>query len=238
MEDSFMHVMSWSGGKDSCHALHRALGQGLEVTTIVNLISDDHERVRFHGTRAALIKEQADLLGLGLYQRKTPADDYEGEFKNALRELKEKGATDMLFGDIYVDEHREWVERVCGEMGMKAHEPLWGGETEALVRGFIDAGFEAHIVCVNGRLIDPQWSGRLLSHEFIDYLIEKRLDPCGEKGEYHSFVTSGPIFNGSIDITRAETVEIDGYYFSDIREYETAGAALGGARGPGARNPV
>ena len=87
-----MYLMSWSGGKDSCHALHRALGQGLEVTTLVNFISDDHERVRFHGTRARLIKAQADLMGLELYQRKTPPDDYEGEFKNALRELKVGGA--------------------------------------------------------------------------------------------------------------------------------------------------
>lgn len=233
-----MFIMSWSGGKDSCHALYRALGQGMEVKTIVNLISDDHERVRFHGTRASLIKEQADLLGLGLYQRKTPADDYEGEFKNALRELKEKGATDMVFGDIFLDEHREWVERVCREIGLKAHEPLWGAETETLARGFIDSGFDARIVCVDGRLIERQWAGLSFSHEFVDYLIEKGLDPCGEKGEYHSFVTSGPIFNGSIEVTRAETVEIDGYYFSDIREYEIAGAALGGACRPGTRNPV
>lgn len=216
-----MYIASWSGGKDSTLACHRAIKAGYAVGRLVNFISDDHRRVRFHGTEASLIGLQAELAEIELYQKETDSKDYEGGFKEALRALKEKGAEGMVFGDIDIEEHRQWVERVCGQMGMEAVEPLWGEERETLVSEFIGLGFEAVIVCCQGGLIDKEWVGRKMDGEFIEYLRgSPGVDLCGERGEYHTFVTAGPLFKGRIEITGSSVVGKEGYWFLDIKEYE------------------
>lgn len=214
-----MHICSWSGGKDSALACFRAIKSGCRIAGLVNLISEDHKRVRFHGTEAALIRCQAELAGLRLLQGETSDKDYEGGFKKAAGTFLPhiKG---MVFGDIYVDEHRQWVERVCGEMGIEAIEPLWKEDTGKLMREFLDSGFEAVIVSGMKEFIDREWIGRKIDDGFLKYLKGRPdADLCGEKGEYHTFVTAGPLFKGRIEITESEVIERDGYWFLDTKEY-------------------
>jgi uncharacterized protein (TIGR00290 family) len=125
----------------------------------------------------------------------------------------------MVFGDIYLDEHREWVERVCGELGIEAVEPLWDRNTESILTGFIDAGFEAIIVSAQARLIDEEWIGRRVDRDFMNYLKAKNIDLCGENGEYHTLVVNGPLFKRRIEVTEGVTIKRDNYWFLDTRQY-------------------
>ena len=118
--------MSWSGGKDSCSALYEARQKGYEISHLVNFISREFRRVSFHGTEARLIQLQSQAIGIPLLQKETTRDGYEQEFKEAIRSLLPKGIKGMVFGDIYLPEHKGWVERVCSEVGIRAIEPLWG----------------------------------------------------------------------------------------------------------------
>ena len=120
-----MYLASWSGGKDSCLALYYAILEGLEVSHLVNFISERYKRVSFHGTEARLIQLQAQALGIELVQKETNGYDYEQVFKKAVSELLPRGIKGMVFGDIYLEEHKQWVERVCSELGITALEPLW-----------------------------------------------------------------------------------------------------------------
>lgn len=216
-----MYISSWSGGKDSTLACARALERGYDVRAIANFISDDYRRVRFHGTEAGLIGEQAALAGLEVFQRETSASGYEEDFKRALRERAAEGFTGMVFGDIYLEEHRQWVERVCAEVGMEAVEPLWGEPTLALLGEFIERGFTAVLVSGMKEHVEREWIGRKLDREFVEYMKGRSgADPCGERGEYHTFVTGGPIFGGRIEITEKEVVERDGFWLLDIRDYK------------------
>jgi uncharacterized protein (TIGR00290 family) len=216
-----MYLASWSGGKDSTLAVARAIENGIKVTGIANFISDDYKRVRFHGTKAEMIGHQATLAGFELFQRETSATGYEEDFKAAVRERVSEGFTGMVFGDIYLDEHRQWVERVCAEVGIEPIEPLWGEPTVKLITEFVDRGFNAVIVSGMKEHIDKEWIGKTVSHEFIEYMKGKpEADPCGEKGEYHTFVTGGPIFNGNIEITDSEVIERNGFWLLDIKDYK------------------
>jgi len=126
----------------------------------------------------------------------------------------------MVFGDIYLQEHRDWVERVCDKLGIRAIEPLWGMKPESVFIDFLKAGFNAVIVCVNPKFVDRRWVGRQLDMDFLNYLKENEIDPCGENGEYHTLVTNGPLFGKSIKILESRSVEINNYWFLDILEYE------------------
>jgi len=211
-----MYLSSWSGGKDSCLALYRALKSGINVSRLVNFISDDHRRVRFHGVEAALIEEQSRLIGIPLYQKETGSTNYEECFKSAVESLKPiKG---MVFGDIYLDEHREWVERVCRELQIDVVEPLWEEDTEGLVKEFLSLGFEAIVVGGQYRYINEDWIGKPLSLDFVRHLKDVGADICGENGEYHTFVTGGPIFKGRI-ILEGSPLRRDDYMFFDIKRW-------------------
>lgn len=215
-----MYLASWSGGKDSTLAVARAMEKGIEIAAIANFISDDFKRVRFHGTRAELIGHQAELAGFRLLQRETSDTGYEEDFKAAVRGLVSEGFTGMVFGDIYVDEHRQWVERVCAEAGLEPLEPLWGEPTQKLITEFVDRGFKAVIVSAMKEHIGKEWIGRAIDLEFIEYMKEKPdSDICGERGEYHTFVAGGPMFKGNIEITESEVIERDGFWLLDIKNY-------------------
>ncbi|MEJ2325045.1 MAG: diphthine--ammonia ligase [Nitrospirota bacterium] len=216
-----MFISSWSGGKDSALACARAMERGYDVAAIANFISDDYRRVRFHGTEAGLIAEQADLAGLRLFQRETSATGYEEDFKGAMRERVAEGYRGMVFGDIYLEEHRRWVERVCAEVGLEALEPLWGEPTLDLLMEFIERGFTAVLVSGMKEHIGREWIGGKLDRDFIEYMKGRPgADPCGERGEYHTFVTGGPIFGGRIEITEREVIERNGFWLLDIKGYK------------------
>ena len=217
-----MHLASWSGGKDSCFAVYQAVRSGKRIAGLLNCVDRDNGRVSFHGVNSELIRAQAHLLRMPLLQQETMPESYAAEFKQGVRELgKGKGITGMVFGDIYLDEHLAWVDGVCRDLGIKAVEPLWGLNTTELIREFVSAGFRSVIIAGNADCIDAPWIGRMIDRDFIEYLSARpHVDPCGERGEYHTLVVGGPLFRGSIEITDAQTVERGGYRFLDVKSFQ------------------
>lgn len=213
------YIASWSGGKDGCFACYEAMRQGYNVSHLVNFISKEFQKVSFHGTEAKLIQLQSQALGVPLLQKETTWEGYEQEFKEALRSLIPGGVKGMIFGDIYLQEHKDWVERVCTEVGIEAVEPLWRRNTEEVISGFIDSGFEALIVSAKSELIGKEWIGRRLDRGFINHLSNMGIDHCGENGEYHTLVVNGPIFRSRIEITQSRTIQRDSRWFLDSRRY-------------------
>jgi uncharacterized protein (TIGR00290 family) len=216
-----MYLASWSGGKDSCFACYQAIRTGHRVAGLLNCISKEHQRVSFHGIDPALIRAQSQLAGIPLLQKETTPEHYEEEFKEGVRSLSRgQDITGMVFGDIYLDEHLRWVEGVCKDLGIKALEPLWMRNTGDVLRDFIDSGFRAVVISGQASCIDTEWIGRPVDMEFVEYLKSKPgVDPCGEKGEYHTLVVSGPLFRGEIKFGESQIVEKDGYRFLDIKEF-------------------
>lgn len=212
-------IASWSGGKDSCLAFYKALCEGYKVSSLINTVSVEFRRVRFHGIESTLIQKQAQAISIPLLQRETTGERYEQEFKETLRE-----ATDIegvVFGDIHLQHCREWAEKICGELGVKAIEPLWGRSPEDILLDFIDAGFEAIVVSTQASLLGKEWIGRKLDKEFLEDIRKcKNIDACGENGEFHTFVTDGPLFKKRINISESQKVLRDGYWFLDIRKYQ------------------
>ncbi len=207
------YIASWSGGKDSCFACYKAIRDGYDISYLVNFISREYKRVSFHGTEAKLIQLQSEAIRIPLLQKETTWNGYENEFKEAVKSLIPDGVQGMIFGDIYLQEHRDWVERVCGELGIKAMEPLWGKEPEKILLEFIDAGFEAIIVSAKADLFGKEWIGQRVDRDFLRYLKDNNIDACGENGEYHTFVTYGPMFRKKIKIDMNMPIMRDGYWF-------------------------
>lgn len=216
-----MYLASWSGGKDSCFAVHKAMQAGMKVTGMLNCISRENGRVSFHGVDPRLVHAQAELLGIPLRQQETTPERYAEEFKDGIRELgRERIVEGMIFGDIYLDEHLDWVQGVCRDMGIKAVEPLWGLNTSELVRQFVKEGFRSIIIAGKADRIDREWIGRTIDAAFIEYLDARpEVDPCGERGEYHTLVVGGPLFRGRIEIEEAAVVERGDYRFLDIKRF-------------------
>lgn len=222
-----MYLTSWSGGKDSCLACHKAIQNGYKVSHLVNFISAEYKRVAFHGIEARLIQAQADAIGIPLLQKEVHPDDYEPAFKDAVRSLLSTGIKGMVFGDIYLQEHRQWVTRVCQEMGIEAIEPLWGIRTEDILDEFIKNGFEAIVVSAKADTqfgpygIAKEWIGHKVDDEFIRYLKTKPyIDLCGESGEYHTFVVNGPLFKKPVIVDKRQVIKRDTpwgkWYFLDV----------------------
>lgn len=217
------YIVSWSGGKDSCLACYEAIRQGYHVSHLVNFISREFHRVSFHGTEAKLVQLQSQAIGIPLLQQATSWDDYEPAFKQAVSSLIPEDIEGMVFGDIYLEEHKQWVERVCEELGIKALEPLWGRSTEEVLHTLIDNGFEAVVVSAQADLIGPEWVGQPVSGPFLDYLRSKNIDLCGENGEYHTLVINGPIFKKKIKLTETGKVLKDNRWFLDTVSYYLEG---------------
>jgi diphthine-ammonia ligase len=216
------YISSWSGGKDSCFACYLALGEGYEISHLVNFVSQEFHRVSFHGTEARLIQLQSQAIGIPLLQKETTWNGYEQEFKKAVRSLLPNGIKGMVFGDIFLDEHKDWVERVCGDLEIEAIEPLWNKKTEKVLTDFIDAGFEAIIVSAKAELIDEDWIGQRVDRNFLEYLKAKNIDLCGENGEYHTLVVNGPLFKRRIEIIEARTINRDNHWLLDTPKYRLA----------------
>ncbi|MHB8843404.1 MAG: Dph6-related ATP pyrophosphatase [Nitrospirota bacterium] len=217
------YLASWSGGKDSCFACYKAMQSGKSITGLMNCVSRENGRVSFHGLDPRLIQAQADLMGLPLLQKETTPERYAEEFKEGVRELGSgRSITGMIFGDIYLDEHLAWVEGVCADAGITAVEPLWGLDTSLLIREFIDTGFRSIIIAGKADAIGREWIGRTIDRDFVEYMTTKPgVDPCGERGEYHTLVVGGPLFRGAIQITSSEVVERNGYYFLDVQSFSS-----------------
>lgn len=215
---------SWSGGKDSCFACYRATVSGLKVCYLVNMITEDGKRSWTHGQSAELLQVQSQAIGIPLVQRRTTMANYEAEFKDMLLALKQEGVSGGVFGDIDLDEHRQWIDRVCCRVDITPYLPLWGQSQEKILKDFISSGFEAIVVTTKADLLGGEWLGRKIDLDFLSHLDELRetidITPCGEAGEYHTFVTDGPLFNRRIEILKTDKVLREGYWFLEILRCE------------------
>lgn len=204
---------SWSGGKESALATYKAISQGYQVSYLVNFISEDGERSRSHGISAGVLDLQAKAIGIPIIQMKTSWGDYEENFKKVVMELKEKGIGGGVFGDVDLEEHREWIERVCGELGIKPILPLWGLESGKLLGEFLVLGFKAKVVATR---LDESLLGGELDETFINEIQRFNCHPCGESGEYHTFVTDGPIFKRQLKVTLGKKERRGDVWFLEI----------------------
>jgi uncharacterized protein (TIGR00290 family) len=217
-------ISSWSGGKDSCLACYKAIQQGLKVEFLLNFISKEYKRCCFHGIERELLKLQAKLMELPLVQKEVSADmqKYEEEFKEAVTELKAKGIRKMVFGDIYLLDHMNWVERVCKDLEVEPIEPLWNISPVKIIEEFIDLGFKAIVVSCQADKFGKDFVGRLVDESLLAELESKNICPCGENGEFHTLVLDGPLFKREIKVLKSEPVLKEGfwkYWFLDIKEY-------------------
>ena len=212
--------VSWSGGKDCCLACYQAIASGLKIRYLANMLTGDGTHSRTHGLSAEVLQFQSQAIGIPLFQSKATWDTYENEFKKMLGSFKRKGICDGVFGDIDLDEHREWVERVCRTVNITPHLPLWGKEQDEILRYFISLGFEAVVIATKADLLGEEWLGKTIDIDFIDQLTElqktKNITPCGEAGEYHTLVTNGPIFQKRMEILGTRKLLKDEHWFLQI----------------------
>lgn len=195
-------VFNWSGGKDSALCLHQVLQEGTyKIEKLLTTLSATTQRITMHGVRQELLERQAQSINLPLQQVLLPENTgmsaYNELMESALRPSRQAGITHAIFGDIHLQDLRAYREKQLAQVGMQAVFPLWGRPTGALVREFIQAGFKAVVVSINERVLDSSFAGRQLDEAFLSDL-PPHADPCGENGEYHTFVYDGPIFREPI----------------------------------------
>jgi uncharacterized protein (TIGR00290 family) len=198
--------INWSGGKDSALCLYKAKQEGLKVEALVTTLSIG--RVTMHGVKKELIERQAEAIGLPVHfiELDSPGmESYEAAIHQMNFELKEKGFTHVISGDLFLEDLKQYRTRLYEQDGLTCLFPLWGQQTINLVHEFIEKGFKAVVVAVNGELLDKKYCGRMLDWPFINSL-PSTVNNCGENGEYHSFVVGGPIFSKPIDFTLDEVV--------------------------------
>ena len=197
---------SFSGGKDCMLAIYRhRQAKGNKVAYLVNMCDADGEHSRSHGIKKKIIRSQAEAMNIPIIQEATDVREYERCFKSVITELKKDGVRAGIFGDIYLMEHRKWIERVCKELDIEPILPLWKNNTKKLLKEFIDIGFKALTVAINTDKLNENWIGRDLDLSFFNEITAmENTDPCAENGEYHSFVYGGPIFSNQVKFTKGE----------------------------------
>jgi uncharacterized protein (TIGR00290 family) len=203
-------VLSWSGGKDSAMAAYQLLAsRKYEITELLTTVTEEFDRISMHGVRRELLEEQAEYLGIPLRVMMIPKDCtneiYEARLREILGYYKAQGITKMAFGDLFLQDVKQYRDERLAQAGMTGLYPLWMRDTDELVRTFIGLGFKAILACVDTEAIDASFAGREIDYALLADLPES-ADPCGEYGEYHSFVYAGPIFKQSIACIAGEAV--------------------------------
>ena len=206
---------SWSGGKDSCLALHRAAVQGAVPKYLMTMFTPGGERSRSHGLDIQVVRAQAEALGLPLITAGASWQDYEAVFLDILKQLKKEQVSTGVFGDIDIEDHRAWVTRVCNESGSKAWHPLWQQDRMELLKEFVSLGYRAMIVSAREDL--SGLLGRVFDGQLILELGQMNIDPCGEQGEFHTVVVDGPLFAWPLSLEPGKVLVQDGYSFLDYR---------------------
>jgi uncharacterized protein (TIGR00290 family) len=208
-------AVSWSGGKDSCLALMR-LARQLDVRWAITMFDEAGARSRSHGLRPEVVAAQVRRLGLEPVARSCTWPTYEAAFADALREVAAAGCEVVVFGDIFEDSHRAWTDRLATAAGLRAMQPLWGEDTGAVVADFLTRGGDARLVTVRDAYLDASWLGRRLSRATIDEMTALGVDPCGERGEYHTAVVDCPLFSSPLTVSLGERVARDGCHAVDL----------------------
>lgn len=202
---------SWSGGKDSCLALYRSRLVSHRILALFSMLQEDGILSRSHGLSREMLESQAQALGIPIRFGKSSWEEYEQSFKIEVERLKKKGVNSGIFGDIDLEAHREWVERVCSELGIRPLLPLWKEERKSLARELVDLGFQAVIISIRENAMSPGWLGETFTLEAIDRLEEEGIDPTGEDGEFHTFVFDGPLFRFPVKFKVGEISRRDGH---------------------------
>lgn len=213
-------MVSWSSGKDSAWMVHVLRQQpDIQLAGMLTTVNEKYQRVAMHGVRVELLQAQADALGLPLWQIPIPSpcpnEVYERAMAAAVTRAVDEGFTHMAFGDLFLEDIRRYREERLAGTGLTPIFPLFGVDTTKLAREMVAGGLRARLTCVNPKVIDAKFAGRDFDASLLDELPAS-VDPCGERGEFHSFAYAGPMFSAPIAIQSGEIVERDGYVFADV----------------------
>jgi len=212
-------LISWSSGKDSAWMVHVLRQSGIELGGVLTTVNEVHQRVAMHAVRVELLQAQADALGLPLRQIPIPSpcpnEVYERAMTGAVERAVSEGFTHVAFGDLFLEDIRRYREERLAGTGLTPMFPLFGADTTALARTMVAGGLRARLTCVNPKVVDRRFAGREFDSALLDELPPS-VDPCGERGEFHSFAYAGPMFDKPIAIASGEVVERDGFVFADV----------------------
>lgn len=212
--------VSWSGGKDCMFALYSFLQASPQnqVSYLINFCDSELLQSRSHGLESSLIQAQAEAIGIPLIQEPVTRGTYELHLKKVINQLKAEGIHTGVFGDIYLDVHRDWIERVCAEMDITPVFPLWGESTTSLMHKFIDAGFRTLLVSVKDEARFHPLLGKEMNYQLLNQLLQMEgVDPCGENGEYHTYVFDGPFFSYPVPYKPGEPYFADNHLLLPIK---------------------
>ncbi|AZB34366.1 MULTISPECIES: diphthine--ammonia ligase [Chryseobacterium] len=204
-------LFNWSSGKDSALALYKILQDDeYEVKTLLTSINKEFQRISMHGVHVLLLERQASHLGIPLTKMELPKEpsmeEYQRIMNATMNEIQAQGITHSIFGDIFLEDLRQYREKQLNTIGIQAVFPLWKQNTSDLIREFLKLGFKTIVTCVNGMYLDKSFAGRVIDQQFLDDL-PKNVDPCGENGEFHTFTFDGPIFKNPVQFEIGETVK-------------------------------
>ncbi len=214
-------LFSWSSGKDSALALYEILqSKQYKISALLTTVTEEFDRVSMHGLRQVLLEQQANALGFPLEKvrlgKNISNEAYESKMRQVLTKYQDQGVTAVVFGDIFLEDLRRYREDNLAQIGLKAIFPLWQKDTTELVHSLVSLGFKAVTTCVDTKALGRRFVGRLIDEQFLSALPAP-VDPCGENGEYHSFVYDGPIFRQPIRYTVGEIVLRENrFYYCDL----------------------
>lgn len=211
-------VCLWSAGKDSCLATYKAKLQGHTILGLFNFTDTQQEVSLSHGLTAQVIRRQAAKIGMPFSQIAMPKNGYRENFIGLIHEWKLKMAVEaIVFGDIYLEGHKNWIDSVCKEADVIPILPLWGQNTAILINEFIEAGFKAVVVSVKTDVLGKEWLGREIDSKFVKELKAiGNIDLCGENGEFHTYVYDGPLFKRPVKFMKRNTILKDGHWFLEL----------------------
>lgn len=211
-------VASYSGGKDSALAIYRAIQAGHEPMALLTTYDEKNKHSWFHNIPYLLLQEISKSVDIPITLVNTGAESYTSDFEKALLSLKEQGAQMCVFGDIDIQEHFDWCNNRCENVGLEGSFPLWKSNRRELVHEVIDVGFKTLITVINTDRVNESHIGKVLTYELIEQLEKENVDVCGENGEYHTFVFDGPIFKKPIEFKQTKIVRIQNQIRALIQE--------------------
>lgn len=213
-------LMSWSGGKDSCIALHDIQrARKYRVAALLTTVTRDYDRISMHGVRRVLLEKQAASLGLPLHQvlisKDATNEEYEMKMGEAFSVYSGQGIDLIVFGDLFLEDIRAYREKFLARHKMRGLFPVWKRDTSLFIREFIELGFRAVVTCVDSKILDQSFAGRTIDEKFL-LSLPQHVDPCGENGEFHTFVFDGPTFARPVEFSLGEAVLRESFWFRDL----------------------
>jgi len=212
--------MSWSGGKDSCLALFEIQqARDYRIASLLTTVTRDYDRISMHGVRRVLLEHQATSLGVPLHQvlitKGASNEEYETNLIEAVSTYRDRGIDSIVFGDLFLADIKTYRDQFLARHDLRGIYPVWMRDTTEFIREFIELGFKAVLTCVDAKALDQSFAGRMIDHDFLAAL-PVNVDPCGENGEFHTFVYDGPNFAQPVAFSVGETVSRDGFWFCDL----------------------